>query len=314
MADYNVNMKQWNGTSFDNVLPLAYNSHNAEQLGGQSLEEVQQWVKQWVQDNNLLLYSGQYVGDGNYGLSNPTSVIFPFAPSIFFFPNQIHYPSYSVFCGMVAISTLSLSSSYTEVRTPENLQIYMKKSSDGKTITWYSDSAEDQMNYSGDVYYYSAIGGNDIGWSTEFIITESGNFIVPRTGRYMLELYGGGGGTSRRIESSGYTGGASCQHYDSVSLTEGATINIVVGSGSKGQKAGETTSFGSYSVPGGGGSSTSVAGSGAGNYGAAGKHVNRNKNDNSYGTGKLSTTYGFGASTATTTGGDGAVYLKYLGA
>lgn len=37
MADYNVNMKQWNGTSFDNVLPLAY---NAKQLEGQSLDEV----------------------------------------------------------------------------------------------------------------------------------------------------------------------------------------------------------------------------------------------------------------------------------
>ena len=36
MADYNVNMKQWNGTSFDNVLPLAY---NAKQLGGTTLAE-----------------------------------------------------------------------------------------------------------------------------------------------------------------------------------------------------------------------------------------------------------------------------------
>lgn len=33
MADYNVNMKQWNGTSFDNVLPLAY---NAKQLEGKT--------------------------------------------------------------------------------------------------------------------------------------------------------------------------------------------------------------------------------------------------------------------------------------
>lgn len=37
MADYNVNMKQWNGTSFDNVLPLAY---NAKQLEGSSLSEL----------------------------------------------------------------------------------------------------------------------------------------------------------------------------------------------------------------------------------------------------------------------------------
>ena len=73
MADYNVNMKQWNGTSFDNVLPLAY---NANQLGGQSLAEV----KQWVQDNGLLLYTGSYMGTGTYGASNPTSITFPFEP------------------------------------------------------------------------------------------------------------------------------------------------------------------------------------------------------------------------------------------
>ena len=157
MADYNVNMKQWNGTSFDNVLPLAY---NAKQLGGQSLTEV----KQWVQDNNLLLYTGQYTGTGTYGKNNPTSITFPFAPSIFFLPNQKHFSKDNVFYGMLAISTASLSSDYIDVRTPgSSTTIYMKKSSDGKTITWYSESAGDQMNYSRLIYFYSAIGGNDMG-------------------------------------------------------------------------------------------------------------------------------------------------------
>ena len=41
MADYNVNMKQWNGTSFDNVLPLAYNSNL---LNGKTYTDIQQWV------------------------------------------------------------------------------------------------------------------------------------------------------------------------------------------------------------------------------------------------------------------------------
>ena len=45
MADYNVNMKQWNGTSFDNVLPLAYNSNK---LGGKSNEEIKAEMKQYV--------------------------------------------------------------------------------------------------------------------------------------------------------------------------------------------------------------------------------------------------------------------------
>lgn len=164
MADYNVNMKQWNGTSFDNVLPLAYNSHNAEQLGGQSLVEVQQWVKQWVEDMGLMLYSGQYTGTGTYGANHPTSVTFPFAPSIFFLPNQKHFPRTNVSYGMLAINTASLSSNYIDVQTPSSsTTIYMKKSSDGKTITWYSEKADNQMNYSGLIYFYSAIGGYDMG-------------------------------------------------------------------------------------------------------------------------------------------------------
>lgn len=162
MADYNVNMKQWNGTSFDNVLPLAYNSHNAEQLGGQSLAEVQQWVKQWVEDNGLMLYTGQYVGTGTSGLRNPTSVTFPFAPSIFFFPNQEGFPE-NVSYGMLSINTASLSSKYIDVQIRGSTSIHIKKSSDGKTITWYSKDEDDQMNYSGLTYFYAAIGGYDMG-------------------------------------------------------------------------------------------------------------------------------------------------------
>ena len=112
----------------------------------------------------MKLYSGQYTGNDSYGASHPTSITFPFAPSIFFFPNQIHFPRYDVFYGMLAINTISLSSDYIDVRTPgSSTSIYMKKSSDGKTITWYSEGSDDQMNESGIVYYYSAIGGHDMG-------------------------------------------------------------------------------------------------------------------------------------------------------
>lgn len=45
MADYNVNMKQWNGTSFDNVFPLAYMANNAEKLDGKTYADIQTYVK-----------------------------------------------------------------------------------------------------------------------------------------------------------------------------------------------------------------------------------------------------------------------------
>lgn len=52
MADYNVNMKQWNGTSFDNVLPLAYDSNKID-------------GKTWAQVTQLLLEKsgGTMTGD-----------------------------------------------------------------------------------------------------------------------------------------------------------------------------------------------------------------------------------------------------------
>lgn len=130
----------------------------------------------------------------------------------------------------------------------------------------------------------------------------------------MLELYGGGGGTSRRLGASGYSGGASCQHYDSISLTAGESIEIVVGRGGLGGNTGGETSFGSYSVSGGGAGSSNVAGAKAGNYGAAGERLTGSESSITYGTGVFSEKYGFGASEHTTKGGDGAVYLKYLGA
>lgn len=146
MADYNVNMKQWNGTSFDNVLPLAY---NAKQLEGQSLAEV----KQWVQDNGLLLYTGQYTGTGTYGKNNPTSVTFPFEPVLFFFPSELR-----------TLFANALSTTENSRNVGDGNYVHIKKSTDGKTISWYAtDGAGPQYNAAGFAYYYAAIGGYDMG-------------------------------------------------------------------------------------------------------------------------------------------------------
>ena len=150
MADYNVNMKQWNGTSFDNVLPLAY---NAKQLEGQSLAEV----KQGVQDNGLMRQTGQYTGRGTYGSSNPTSITFPFEPIILIGPIDLD----------TSFRTINISNYMTtsyEERYWLGYYISLKISEDRKTISWYSSSkANEQLNYSGYTYYYAAIGGYDMG-------------------------------------------------------------------------------------------------------------------------------------------------------
>ena len=308
MADYNVNMKQWNGTSFDNVLPLAY---NAKQLEGQSLAEV----KQWVQDNGLLLYTGSYMGTGTYGASNPTSITFPFEPILLLGGvfTRIYYDDVtnsSVLAGEMAILTQISDTRYDKLPG----QLYVKMSEDRKTISWYYDGetnpASSQNNDNGLLYLYAAIGGYDMGGQipvgATFTITSNENWRVPATGRYMLELYGMGG-NGFGTQSLGASGGSSCQHYDSIILTKGDIQQIVIGDYSN-----PATKFGSYSVNNGGNASYGTGGLGSGNYGKdgiAGRDVPRTLSN-----GALSGRYGDGGSWNVNSASPGAVYLKYLGA
>lgn len=302
MADYNVNMKQWNGTSFDNVLPLAY---NAKQLDGHSLAEV----KQLVQDNGLFLYAGQYTGTGTYGSSNPTSITFPFEPILLIGPHTENVKKNTVIIYGEIPTGNYMSALWFE---GQNYDAEIKKSANGKTITWFSRDSSSQCNNIGSIYYYAAIGV--WGGATEWTITSSGTWTVPRTGRYMLELYGHGGhGASNNILFGYASGGASCQSYNSIELVKGDSIVVSIGtSGSSG------TSFGSYSVGNGtdGGQyydGAYHAGQGAGNKGANGTLDRSNIPGKTYGSGLLSTVYGYGGNGNGGDGGPGAVYLKYLG-
>lgn len=152
MADYNVNMKQWNGTSFDNVLPLAY---NAKKLEGQSLAEV----KQWVQDNGLLLYTGQYTGTGTYGKDNPTSITFPFEPVLFFVPSVNGDDANTIRCPYLTTSYKDciLAGAGRDAATG-----HIQKSADGRTISWYAGNATNQRNTQDTTYYFAVIGGYDM--------------------------------------------------------------------------------------------------------------------------------------------------------
>ena len=321
MADYNVNMKQWNGSSFDNVLPLAYNAKNAEALAGSSLGDIQQWVK----DNGLLLYTGQYTGTGTYGRSSPVDIQLPFEPKLFFFPMSANedYPISS------PLITGYLTTSYKPIgrasdvfqRNILNGYYLMAKfydSSRTRLQIYATDDAASQSNASSVVYHFAAIGGYDLGGPTEFLITSNGTWTVPRTGRYYIELYGGGGGSFRSgTGEAGYAGGSSCQSQASVSLTAGSSVSVTIGTKGRGGNymalAGGATTFGSYTVNGGGASDASSGGAGAGNLGQSGTarsigNIAVTTNNGVYGS-----VYGCGAG-AYENGTNGAVYLKYLGA
>ena len=162
MADYNVNMKQWNGTSFDNVLPLAYDS---KLLNGKTYTDIQNWVN----SGKLVYESKSYVGTGTAGKKHENVITFAFKPSILFFPNQTKMNDY-IYSGMIAINTSWIDTKYdtTAFLTPSidsSIGIYIKKSYNGRTFSWYAASRtgsaskpQYQMNESGVTYYCSAIG------------------------------------------------------------------------------------------------------------------------------------------------------------
>lgn len=154
------------------------------------------------------------------------------------------------------------------------------------------------------MYDFAAIGGYDMGGRTEWIITSSGTWTVPRTGRYYIELYGMGG-TGSYYYNDFASGGSSCQSYDNVQMTKNSSIAVVIGSSSSSK-----TSFGSKSVDNAGNATNATTpGKGTGNLGADGVASSGDYEVN-YGKGVLSKLYGAGGGNI---GSPGAVYLKYLG-
>ena len=150
------------------------------------------------------------------------------------------------------------------------------------------------------------IWGGQIPVGAVWTITSNESWRVPATGRYMLELYGMGG-NGFGTQNLGASGGSSCQHYDSITLTKGDIQQIVIGDYSN-----SATKFGSYSVNNGGNASYGTGGLGSGNYGKdgiAGSDVPRTLSN-----GALSGRYGDGGSWSVNSASPGAVYLTYLGA
>lgn len=289
-------------------------------LNGDPTDLLQAATKQYVDNRAFLLYSGLYVADGIYGSDNPTSITFPFAPIIITNPT---FAGSSI--GPAFLNTNILTTSYQSIRWFGSSNISIKKSEDGKTISWYSNNANNQANANGNIYKFIGIAGTDlgaggipIGQEFKFISSSVGGqstvmWKVPATGRYYLEMYGGGGSPFVTIGvSSEYQGGSSCQSYDSINLTEGQIITMKIANISKGD-GGFGTTFGNYSVDGGGASSISAGGTGSGNKGKDGTYqaVLGTKN---YPDGVLGKQCGWGINGEyQTAGGPGGVYLKYLG-
>lgn len=185
-------------------------------------------------------------------------------------------------------------------------ECFITSSTDRKTFSLFSgNSVYNQYNKESEIYYFAAIGGYDMGGGTEWIITSSGTWTAPHTGRYYIELYGMGG-IGQYYYSNFASGGSSCQSYDNVQMTKGSSIAVVIGSNSSSK-----TSFGSKSVDNGGNAANATTpGKGTGNLGADGVVSSSDNYVINYGKGILSKMYGAGGGGI---GRPGAVYIKYLG-
>lgn len=178
---------------------------------------------------------------------------------------------------------------------------------------------------------------------TTWLYEDNGTFVVPADGIYQVEMHGGGGGATERgvfNGSTGFnfdccTGGGSGELYE-VTLTEGESISITIGSGgayttpnddsySVGGTGGATT-FGDLSIAGGrGGSSSGPSGgaasgslatagtwwSGDHSIGSlAGGQGNKNNTAQTYGDGGY---YDGSNSTISRNGQSGAVIITFMG-
>lgn len=128
-----------------------------------------------LQSEQVRIATGSYEGTGTYGASNPCSLTFPFPPKV------VIIPSYNSWCDDIsgnqaanqvggAPVIVNMDMAPTEYHTGNYPSYfidfgghtggsYVKKSSDGKTLTWYGlGSASDQNNESRIIYRWIAIG------------------------------------------------------------------------------------------------------------------------------------------------------------
>lgn len=126
-------------------------------LNADPTSALQAVTKRYVDSNFAKIQTVSYVGTGSSGSGSPNSITFSFAPKIIFMRDSNGSSIYS------PVFPQLLSTSYAGyLGFISNGQFNIKKSSDGKTFTWYTNStlnpAKDQCNASGWTYACCAVG------------------------------------------------------------------------------------------------------------------------------------------------------------
>lgn len=111
--------------------------------------------------DKVRIATGSYTGTGTYGSSNPNSLTFGFEPKAIFMwavNNGIRLPNALAATTYIAAIPANNVYYYGGFDSPGQTRGQIKRSIDGKTITWYSTDPGYQLNSSSFTYYYLAIG------------------------------------------------------------------------------------------------------------------------------------------------------------
>lgn len=138
----------------DNYLPLLGGTMLGDLiLHSDPISSLQAATKKYVDERDLLLYTGQYTGTGTYGQGSPVTLTFPFEPIILFMPidPQNNIPT-------LPFPTNVLLNGYQLFGLYSQSNVAIKMSDDRKSILFYGRDAHSQFNVSGAIYYYAAIG------------------------------------------------------------------------------------------------------------------------------------------------------------
>ena len=133
----NYQLSQWEST--DRILMSDFNSDNAklDEALGTLAQTVTGHTTALAQKGNCQLYVTTYAGTGQYGQAHPQSLTFPKLPRLVILGSS---NGHLMFFGRG-------QSVVTGIQLDHNEPCFWT------SVTWYGESAAQQMNYSGFTYY-----------------------------------------------------------------------------------------------------------------------------------------------------------------
>ena len=168
-----ITMREYNGTDYDTLYPKTiaeqvdgiYSKEDVLSDGTKALyglansavpDDVLALIKPLIDAANsnanskAKITTGSYTGTGTYGSSNPNSLTFDFEPKLLIVNNagDLEFYYSNSLCYIKGTNTFG----------GQNGNVVKHLSANGNTVSWYSLYYNEQLNASGKVYYYIAIG------------------------------------------------------------------------------------------------------------------------------------------------------------